>query len=172
VIRPIEVATTARDAVVAAETGEPAIETTWPRPGSSRAVPSAVSIEEVSDSAAENLFGQQEDCGQTVDHTATRSAAHPRPRDDGRAGVGRRRLTAHLHSAARTLEQILGELYPEHDWIVTFGEIERPDRHRDAAAPVVLDEAGPVADDSGPLADRHPPAPADRHDDHRLDEAA
>jgi hypothetical protein len=130
----------------------------------SRAVPSAISIGYVNDSDAENLLGPQEDCGQSVDHAPTRSAAHPRPRDDGGSGVGRRRLTAHLHSAARTLEQILGELYPEHDWVVTVGEIERPDRHRDAAAPVVLDEASPMADDSGPL--------ADRHDDHGLDEAA
>jgi hypothetical protein len=28
-------------------------------------------------------------------------------------------MTAHLHSAARTLEQILGELHPEHEWVVT-----------------------------------------------------
>jgi hypothetical protein len=33
-------------------------------------------------------------------------------------------VTAHLHSAARTLEQILAELYPEHDWTVTVKEEE------------------------------------------------
>lgn len=69
-------------------------------------------------------------------------------------------------------EQILGELSPEHDWVVTVGEVERPDRQRDAAAAVAFDEPGPVADHSGPLADRHPPAAPDRDDDHGLDEAA
>jgi hypothetical protein len=29
-------------------------------------------------------------------------------------------VTAHLHSAATTFEQILGELHPEYDWIVTM----------------------------------------------------
>jgi hypothetical protein len=99
-------------------------------------------------------------------HSAKRQASQT-----ARAGGGRR-STAHLYSAARTLEQILGELYPEHDWVVTVGEVERPDRQRDAAAPVALDEAGPVADHPGALVDRHPPAAADRNDDDGLDQAA
>jgi hypothetical protein len=125
----------------------------------------------VSDSAAEDL-PPREEVGKTVDDAATQPMVHPPSSRDGRSSAGRRRLTTHLHSAARTLEQILGELYPEHDWVVTVGEVEGPDRQRDASAPVALDEVGPLGDYPGPLADRHPPATADRHDDDGLDEAA
>jgi hypothetical protein len=78
----------------------------------------------------------------------------------------------HLLSAARTLEQILSELYPEHDWVVTIGEVEGTERQRDAATPVALDEAGAVANHSGPLAGGHSAAATDGEDDHGLDEAA
>jgi hypothetical protein len=125
----------------------------------------------VSECAAEDL-PRREELGKTVDDAATQPVVRPRSSRDERSSGGRRRLTTHLHSAARTLEQILGELYPEHDWVVTVGEVERADRQRDAAASVALDEAGPVADHPGPLADRHPPAAADGDDDHGLDQAA
>jgi hypothetical protein len=78
----------------------------------------------------------------------------------------------HLYSAARTLEQILGELHPEHDWVVTVGERERPDRQGNAAAAVVVGETSAVGDHADPLRDWHAPAAADSLDDHGLDEAA
>jgi hypothetical protein len=82
------------------------------------------------------------------------------------------RPTAHLHSAARTLEQILRELYPEHDWVVTVREGEGPDRQGDATARVGLDEPGAMGEHPGAVAHRDAATTADGHDDHSLDQAA
>jgi hypothetical protein len=56
-------------------------------------------------------------------------------------------VTAHLHSAARTLEEILGELYPEHEWVVTLkdcgcDEWASPSHRLDAGQPEPLMHAG------------------------------
>jgi hypothetical protein len=131
-----------------------------------------VSIEDMCDSATGNFPDPRGDVGKSDDASARQPGVRTASGHGAPSRGGRPRLTAHLYSAARTLGQILGELYPEHDWVVTVGEVERPYRQRDAAAPVALDEPGPVADHSGPLADRHTPAAADRDDDHGLDEAA
>ena len=131
-----------------------------------------VSIEDVSDSATGDFPAPRGDVGKTDDASATQPGVRTAAGHGARSRRGRPRLTAHLHSAARTLEQILSELYPEHDWVVTVGEVERPDRQGDAAARIPLDEAGPLADDPSPLTDGHPPAAADRHDDDGLDQAA
>jgi hypothetical protein len=80
--------------------------------------------------------------------------------------------TAHLHSAARTLEQILGELYPEHDWVVTVREGEGPNRQGDTTARVGLDEPGALGEHAGAVVHRDAATTADGHDDHGLDQAA
>jgi hypothetical protein len=126
----------------------------------------------VTDSAREGGTATPEDIREADarPHRNSATAGREYP-PDGRART-EGRPTTHLYSAARTLEQILGELYPEHDWVVTVGEVERPDRQRNTATPVALEKTGTVGDHAGAIVDGHPPAAADRHDDHGLDQAA
>jgi hypothetical protein len=54
-------------------------------------------------------------------------------------------MTAHLHSGARVFEQILREIHPEYDWVVTVKECgcERCTAFADpGAASASGDEAG------------------------------
>ena len=113
----------------------------------SRAVPPGVTIEHMTDAAAADIRASEGD----FDEAITQPGIGPASSHDGRSSGGRRRRTAHLHSAARTLQQILGEPYLEHDLVVTVGGVDRPDRPREAAALVALDEDGAVANHSGPL---------------------
>ena len=81
-------------------------------------------------------------------------------------------MSAHLHSAARALERILGEIHPEHGWVVTVREGDAFDRTGDAAAAVGLGEPRAVGDHPYPVVDRHPLSPTDGDNEHALDEAA
>jgi hypothetical protein len=138
----------------------------------SRAVAPAVSIELVSDSAGEGLSASPEHIGGAeVGQDHSPRSAERKPPSGPRAG-GETRPTAHLYCAARTLEQILGELYPEHDWVVTVRQGEGPDRQGDATAPVGLDEPGVVGKHPGAVAHRDAATTADGHNDHGLDQAA
>jgi hypothetical protein len=73
---------------------------------------------------------------------------------------------SHRHNAARELERILGEMYPEHTFVV---EVEQRERVKPVRRLTVLDgrKPGAVLDDADTLADRHLPPPArGEHDDH------
>ena len=78
----------------------------------------------------------------------------------------------HLVSAAHTLECILAELHPEHDWVVHVRESELADRGGKPAPTIRLDETGTGSDHSHALGDRNAATPAGRRDDHTLKQAA
>ena len=79
----------------------------------------------------------------------------------------------HMVNAARELELILGELYPEQSWIV---EIRKPDAHdRPGSAPVAprVDEPPAMTHDAHAALDRDDAATAaGARDEHSFDEAA
>ena len=113
--------------------------------------------------------------------SATTSSRHedarasPEPASDNRS---RQRepdpstVSAHLQSAARVLEQILGELHPQYDWVVRVRETELTDGQRDSTASVRGDESRAVLDNPNALGKRDTLAATGRCDDYALDEAA
>jgi hypothetical protein len=80
---------------------------------------------------------------------------------------------AHLLSAARVVEELLGEVYPEHRWVVHVRELDAADRTGVAAARPGVDQPGPRGDDADTVLERDDPAAAAGapHDD-GFDEAA
>ncbi len=81
-------------------------------------------------------------------------------------------MSTHLDSAARALERILGEIYPEHDWVVMRREGQGRNWQRDAAPRIGSGQARAVGDDPRALLDRDALPAADRGDEHALEEAA
>ncbi len=77
-----------------------------------------------------------------------------------------------LQSAARVLEQILGELHPEYDWVVRVRKTELTDGQRDSTPSVRGDESRAVLDDPNALGKRDTLAATGGSDDHALDQAA
>lgn len=111
--------------------------------------------------------------------SATTSSRHedarasPKPgSDNGSRQRDPSTVSAHLQSAARVLEQILGELDPQYDWVVRVRETELTDGQRDSTASVRGDESRAVLDNPNALGKRDTLAPTGRCDDYALDEAA
>ena len=80
-------------------------------------------------------------------------------------------VPTHLVNAARTLEEILSELYPDRQWIVSVRE-DNP-LNRDVSVNGDGRNSGSVADHSHAVGDRpDPAAAAGPLDEDTLDEAA
>jgi hypothetical protein len=81
-------------------------------------------------------------------------------------------MPRHLTSAAAALEQILRELHPEYDWIVSVEEGHLSDRNGRPSASIDLDKASALRDHARAISHRDLPSPSDGNDDHTFNEAA
>ena len=81
-------------------------------------------------------------------------------------------MTDHLRSAAHVLEQILREMHPQYDWVVTIRERERLNGQGPTAPAIGLGDPRAMSDDASAIGDRHTRASSDRSDDDAINEAA
>ncbi len=79
----------------------------------------------------------------------------------------------HMVSAARALEVVFAELYPQQNWVAEIRERDGDDRASVATVTPRVDESCAVTDDAHAALDRHDAAAAaGARDEHNLDQAA